>query len=341
MLASMAKSSLGDDVYREDSTTANFEAHIATLLSQPSGLFVASGTMGNQIALRTHLTQPPHSVLCDARAHVARYEAGGVASLSQALLQCVRPSNGIYLTLEDIKRAIILDEDIHYAPTRVISLENTLGGSIMPLSEVRRIAAFARDSGVKLHLDGARLWNAVAAGAGTLEEYGREFDSISVCFSKGLGAPVGSVLLGSEAFIKKARWIRKSIGGGMRQTGPLTNAARTALDEVFPKLVETHAIAKDIEKYAATLGLKAVVPVDTSMLFLDLEAAGLENQWFIDEGTKRGIKFGHSGRIVIHHQITPQAVELLKEVLSAVVKEKSEGGYNASTNGRLDYGSLN
>ncbi|KAG8958849.1 hypothetical protein FRC03_008741 [Tulasnella sp. 419] len=327
MIESIKRCSLGDAVYQEDETTAAFESHVAQLLGKESGLFVPSGTAGNQIALRVLLTQPPHSVLADHRAHVVVAEAGGVASLSQALIQAVKPSNGVYLTLEDVKDAAVIDEDIHNAPTRVISLENTLGGTIMPLNETRRIAEFARKNGIKMHLDGARLWNATAAGAGSLEDFGSYFDSITVCFSKGLGAPVGSVLVGSAAFIKKANWIRKSIGGGMRQTGILTAAAWTALDEVYPKLVATHAIAKDLETFLLGLGIATELPVETNMLFMDLKKAGLRNEWLTKEGAKRGIKFGHGGRIVIHHQISATAVNALKDTIAHVVKLRDDGAY--------------
>lgn len=160
MLDAMSRSTLGDDVYHEDETTTNFEAEIAASMKKEAGLFVSSGTMGNQLALRAHLTQPPHSVLCDFRAHIATSEAGGAAMLSQALLQTVIPKNGLYLTLEDVKKRTILSDDVHGAPTKVIALENTIGGVIFPLAEVQRISAFAREHGIKMHLDGARLWNA-------------------------------------------------------------------------------------------------------------------------------------------------------------------------------------
>ncbi|KFY32327.1 hypothetical protein V494_07873, partial [Pseudogymnoascus sp. VKM F-4513 (FW-928)] len=133
--------------------------------------------MGNQLALRALLTQPPHAVLCDDRAHILEWEAGGVASLSGALVHGVEARNGRYLTLEDVQRKVVLSDDVHACPTRVISLENTLGGSIMPLEETRRISEWARGEGIKMHLDGARLWEAVTAGAGSLEEFTRCFDT--------------------------------------------------------------------------------------------------------------------------------------------------------------------
>jgi threonine aldolase len=184
------------------------------------------------------------------------------------MVQPVWPSKGPNLTLEDVKKGVVLWDDIHCAPTRVIALENTYGGTILPLNEVHLISEFARSNNIRIHCDGARLWNAVAAGAGSFREYGAAFDSISLCFSKGIGAPVGSVLVGSKIFIDRARWIRKSIGGGMRQTGVIAGAARAALDEVFPKLAATHEIARDIEKHLHSLGLKTVLPVETNMIFI-------------------------------------------------------------------------
>ncbi len=145
----------------------------------------------------------------------------------------VLPRNGMYLTLEDIQAHATLDEDSHSCPTRVISLENTLNGMIMPLDEARRISAWCREHGVKLHCDGARLWEAVASGAGSLTDYAACFDTISLCFSKGLGAPIGSILVGDKQVIKHARWIRKMIGGGLRQSGVVAAAARVAVDETF------------------------------------------------------------------------------------------------------------
>ncbi|KAG8766874.1 hypothetical protein FRC12_006606 [Ceratobasidium sp. 428] len=344
MLAAMSSSPLGDDVYNEDETTTNLERHVADLLGHEAGLFVPSGTAGNQIALRVHLTQPPHSVLCHARSHINQYEAGGAATLSQAMIQPVFPRSTPNLTLEDVQREVITSTDIHSAPTRVIAIENTYGGTVMPLSEARRISEFARAHGIKVHCDGARLWHAAVAagGAESLKEYGKECDSVSVCFSKGIGAPIGSVLVGSKAFIDRARWIRKSIGGGMRQTGVIAGAARAALDEVFPnKLVKTHQVAKQIEAHLHSLGQKTVLPVDTNMVFIDLDAEGLDNGWLVEEAKNVGLRLGYGGRIVVHHQISAEAVEKLKGVLSTVVNKHREGGYKDRTKANGDgYGSL-
>ena len=196
MLDAIANTTLMDDVFVEDPTTNELEADMAALAGHEAALLVMSGTMGNQVALRALLTQPPHSVLCDRRSHIVNYEAGGVSSLTGALVMGVVPRNGVYLTLEDIKENAILSDDVHACPTRVISLENTLAGTIMPLEEVRKISAFARENDIKMHLDGARIWEAVAANAGSLPEFTTCFDSVSMCFSKGLGAPIGSIIVG-------------------------------------------------------------------------------------------------------------------------------------------------
>lgn len=157
MLEAISRTTLQDDVYTGDPTTQALEAHIASLTSHEAGLLVMSGTMGNQVAIRSHLTYPPHTVLCDARSHIANYEAGGISTLSGAGLITVHPSNNHHLTLEDIKKHAVISDDQHSAPTRVISLENTLNGLILPLDEARRISEFCKQNDIRLHLDGARL----------------------------------------------------------------------------------------------------------------------------------------------------------------------------------------
>lgn len=330
MLSAIQNTTLMDDVFEEDTTTTEFEAHMAQLTSHRAGLFVLSGTMGNQVALRVHLTQPPHSVLCDYRAHILEYEAGGLASLSQAMVKGVVPSNGVYLTLEDVKKNVVISDNIHYCPTKVISLENTMGGTVMPLAEIKRISAFARENGIKMHLDGARIWEAVVAGAGSLPEFCKEFDSVSLCFSKGLGAPAGSIIVGDEAFIKKARWIRKSIGGGLRQVGVLTSAARVAVEETFGKgpngegglLRNSHVTAKKIGETWTSLGGKLTLPVETNMVWIDLEDVGLTGQEFAAMAKEKGLKILPGGRLVVHYQISDEAVEKLGELMKDIIKAK-------------------
>ena len=250
-----------------------------------------------------------------------------VASLSGALVTAVVPRNGVHLTLEDVEAHAVLSEDIHACPTRVISLENTLNGMIMPLAEVRRIAAFARGHGIRLHCDGARLWEACAAGAGSLPDMCAPFDTLSLCFSKGLGAPVGSVLVGPRDVVRHARWVRKSVGGGMRQPGMLTAAARVAVDETFGRapdgsdgwLKSSHEMAKTVEALWAGMGGPLVHPVHTNMVWLDVQGAGCTAERFIELGREQGLALS-GGRLVTHYQIAQNREDVLRR-LEAVFKK--------------------
>ncbi|RKF59419.1 Aldolase vrtJ [Erysiphe neolycopersici] len=326
MLEAIKNTTLLDDVFQADPTTNDLETHLAARTSHQAALFVLSGTMGNQLALRSHLQQPPYAVLCDNRGHIFEWEAGGVATLCGALIKSVIPSNGEYLTLEDIEKNVVLGDEIHSTPTRVISLENTLGGIIMPLSETKRISKFAREYGIKIHLDGARLWEAVAAGAGSLIDYCELFDSVSLCFSKGLGAPVGSILVGEEAFIKHARWMRKSIGGGIRQSGVLTSAARVALDETFGsgpwgdggKLKASHLVAKKIAKAWTSRGGRLLRRTETNMVWLNLEASNVNDDTFINIAKENELQVS-GPRLVVHYQISEEAVDKLERVFERIL----------------------
>ncbi|KAL8933065.1 MAG: hypothetical protein Q9211_005982, partial [Gyalolechia sp. 1 TL-2023] len=264
MLQAIANCTLLDDVFVEDPTTQSLESDIAHLTGHESALLVLSGTMGNQLAIRTNMTQPPHSILADSRSHIYEWEAGGIASLSGAFPILVEPKNGRHLTLADVKGRVCLDGNVHHAPTTLISLENTLNGSILPLCEAQAISRWARSQtpALKLHLDGARLWEAVAAGAGSLKDYCVCFDSVSLCFSKGLGAPIGSIIVGSSAFIARARHIRKSIGGGLRQAGVIAAPARVAVEETFlgGKLKASHEVAMRVGRMWEERGGKLKYP---------------------------------------------------------------------------------
>lgn len=326
MLLAIQQCTLLDDVKMEDPTTLSLERFIADLSGKEDALLMLSGTMGNQVALRAHLTAPPHAILCDGRGHIINYEAGGVATLSQAMVQPLDPQNRKFLTLEEIQQHAILSDNIHACPTRVLSLENTLNGTIMPLSEVNRISAWARQNNLIMHLDGARLWEAVAAGAGTLKDFCAAFDSISLCFSKGLGAPIGSILVGTEAFIKRSRWIRKSIGGGLRQAGVVAAPARVAVEETFlgGKLTQSHQTAQRIQEIWTNLGGKLEYPVDTNMVWLDLDAHGIDTNDFIKLGDKYGLQL-HGGRLVVHYQIGEEAIEKLRRLFTDVLQNSKSG----------------
>ncbi|ROT40139.1 hypothetical protein SODALDRAFT_332299 [Sodiomyces alkalinus F11] len=243
------------------------------------------------------------------------------------------PENGIYLTLEDIARNACIDEDVHSCPTKVITLENTLNGVIMPLREMKRIAAFARQHRIALHCDGARLWEASAAGAGSLVEFCSLCDTVSLCFSKGLGAPIGSILVGSSEIINRARWIRKSIGGGLRQAGVVAAPARVAVDETFGKgpngegglLQDSHIVAKMIEDLWARFGGKVLYPVQTNMCWLDLKAAGCSTARFVELGQDAGLKL-MGNRLVAHYQIAQNqddVLQRLEQVFRRLWEEKA------------------
>lgn len=310
MLRAASHGTYKDDVRREDATTESLQSDVAAMMGHEAGLFVLSGTMGNALAVRSLLSQPPYAVMVDARSNILSWEGGHLANQAGAVIQAVQPRyNQKHLTLEDILDNIVLDEDPMSSPTRVIVVENPLHGMIMPLEEFRRITTFAREHGVKVHLDGARLWDAVAAGAGSLSDFARECDTASVCFSKGLGAPVGSMVVGSERGILQARRLRQSIGGGIHQMGVLTAMARAALSETFGErpdgqgspLAKNHHNARRIAELWVQSGGKISKPTDTCMVWLDIEAAGLPTSELVRMASEHGLRIMNE-RLVVHHR---------------------------------------
>jgi threonine aldolase len=323
MLAAIQATTLLDDVFEEDKTTKDLECLVADLTGKEAALLVLSGTMGNQVSLRAHLGGPPQSIVCDHRAHVVLYEAGGSASLCGALIKAVVPANKHHLTLEDVQANASIIDDVHYCPTRVVCLENTLNGTIMPLDECRRISAWARQHGLLVHLDGARLWEAVAAGGGSLKDYCSCFDSVSLCFSKGLGAPIGSIVVGCKAFIQKARWARKMLGGGTRQAGVISAPARVSVEETFlgGKLAAAHDKARDLGRYWQELGGTLAEPVETNMLWINLESISVKYDDVARIATGHGIRaFGD--RFVVHYQVSDEAISRLKSCMKALINHE-------------------
>ncbi|KAI0082240.1 hypothetical protein K474DRAFT_1703244 [Panus rudis PR-1116 ss-1] len=327
MYSYAAMASLGDDVYHEPSTLA-LEGHVAQLTGKEAAMFVPSGTMSNQIALRTHLKQPPYSVLCDHRAHIHKHEAGGIAFHSGAATLLVSPANGHHMTLEDVQSHIVLDRNIHYAPTEVVALENTLNGTIIPQDEVIRISDWVRGQGLIMHCDGARLWHVAIETGISMKELCDPFDSVSLCFSKGLGAPVGSCLVGSKEFIAKARWFRKLFGGGMRQTGLLAASAAYALTHNFPKLLDVHTLAKKLEADLIELGVRILSPAETCMIFFDPSPLGIDYTELAEraDALPNPIKIGGS-RLVLHIQTSPQAVDDFVALIREMAEEKKKSGF--------------
>ncbi|KAI3636581.1 hypothetical protein MIR68_005270 [Amoeboaphelidium protococcarum] len=280
MLQRMMQSSMGDDVYEEDQSTQKLEQYMAKLTGHEAALFCVTGTMTNQLAFRSWLTGALQSVLLDSRSHVWKYENHGIAYHCQAGTLPVAPDSKTgHLTVERIA-ANVLGEDVHQAKTRLVSLENTLSGSIFPFDEIQRIREYCTEHNLILHCDGARLWNASAATGISIEQYCTQFDSVSLCLSKGIGAPIGSILVGNAQLIAQARHYRKLFGGGWRQSGPLAEAAHCAIQEVFvDRDADGHSLMMKDHLNALWLSqnlLKAVPSlrimnkVETNMVFLNV-----------------------------------------------------------------------
>ena len=268
MLRAIMSAHVGDDVFGDDPTVHELEARVAAELGKEAAVFVASGTMSNQLAMRVHVG-PTDEVLCDHRAHIHCWEVGAVHATGAAIAPIVPDEGERFLTPSAVEAATRTDNCLyHHAVTKLLSLENTLNGEVMSLAQLEATCSTARGLGLNCHLDGARLWNAVAASGVTAGEYAAPFDTVSVCFSKGLGAPVGSVLVGSAAHIEKARHFRKYLGGGWRQAGLLAAACLHALDHHRDRLVEDHDAAFELANGLAALGFAIETP-QTNMVWCE------------------------------------------------------------------------
>jgi len=308
MRQAMAEAEVGDDVLGDDPTVAELERRTAEILGQDAALFMPSGTMANQVAIRCH-TQPGDEMLADANAHIYWYEAGGSAALSGVICRLLPGERGVF-SAADV-RAALRPADIHFPPTRLLAVENTHnrgGGAIWPLAQLREVCGVAREAGVRTHLDGARLWNASAATGIPEAEYAQDFDSVSVCFSKGLGAPVGSALAGSTELVARARRFRKQFGGGMRQAGIIAAGALYALAYHRERLADDHANAKRL-----AMGLSGVPGIqvnrdriETNMVYFDLERCSATS--LVEQLREAGVLVLQTGEQTIR-AVTSLAVE--------------------------------
>lgn len=271
MRQAMATAEVGDDVLGDDPTVQALERRTAEVLGTEAALFVPSGTMANQLAVRCH-TQPGDELLLDAGAHIYWYEAGAAAALSGVQCRLLPGIRGIF-TADDVRTAL-RPPDVHAAPARLVALENTHnrgGGAVWSLAQVAAVCQAAHEAGLLTHLDGARLWNAAVAGGVAEAEYARHCDSVSVCFSKGLGAPIGSALAGSVDFITRARRFRKQFGGGMRQAGIIAAGALFALEHHRARLADDHAHARLLaDGLREVAGLRVADEIDTNMVYFDV-----------------------------------------------------------------------
>ena len=273
MRRAMAAAEVGDDVLGDDPTVKELELKTAELLGKDAAIFVPSGTMANQLAIRSQ-TQHGDEIMLDANAHIYWYEAGASAALSGVICRTLPGVRGIF-TAADV-RAALRPKDIHFPPTTLLAVENTHnrgGGSIWLLEQIREVCSAAHEAGLRTHLDGARLWNASAATGIPESDYARDFDSVSVCFSKGLGAPVGSALAGSTEFVERARRFRKQFGGGMRQAGIIAAGALYALQNHRERMSDDHANAKLLASGLSGIPGISVSSdmIDTNMVYFDVE----------------------------------------------------------------------
>ena len=324
MRQAMMAADLGDDVFGDDPTINALQEKVAALFGKESALFVPSGTMGNQTAIAAQ-TQPGDEILFETGAHIFHYEVGAAAVFSGVQTHPIVGRRGV-ITVEQVKERIH-PVDVHCPRSRLVAIENThnnSGGTVYPIEEIRRMHELCREEDLKLHLDGARIWNAHVASGVAFSEYGLCFDSISACFSKGLGCPVGSVLIGSHELIERARRARKRFGGGMRQAGFLAAAAIYALDHNIERMREDH----DNARYLATAldslpGIKIdLESVQTNLVYMDVAPSGKSAQQVEDELKNRDVLAIALGptrlRCVTHLDVNrdqcEEAIEAFKDV---------------------------
>jgi len=319
MLEAMLSAKVGDDVYGEDETVNLLEQRTAQMFGMEAGLFCASGTMTNQIGIKA-LTQPNDEIICDKLAHIYNYEGGGLASNSLLSVRLVEGNRGI-ISPQQIEENINQD-NIHYPRTSIVALENTVnkgGGCYYTLPQISAIAEVCRQNGLFLHLDGARVWNSLVETQENPAEYGKYFDTISVCFSKGLGCPVGSVLLGSKETIKKAKRIRKVMGGGWRQAGYLAAAALYALENHIQRLRDDHQRAKILGSALQKASfVKEVYPVFTNIVIFEVQS-DTSSQVITEKFAEKGIKVSPFSkthiRMVTHLDFTDVMLDKTLEVI--------------------------
>jgi threonine aldolase len=318
MLNAMMTAEVGDDVFEEDPSINKLEKMAAELFGMEAAIYCVSGTMSNQIAIRCH-TQPGDEVICEVQAHVYIYEGGGIASNSGSQVKTIVGNYG-RITAAQIAAAINPD-DVHKARTSLVCLENTSnrgGGSCYDLEEIKKIRKVCDENKLILHLDGARLFNALVAKKETAAQYGKIFDSISVCLNKGLGCPIGSILIGKKDFIKKARRVRKVFGGGMRQAGFMAASGISALQHHVDRLAEDHAMAKQIaDALLKKEFCRSIFPVETNIVIMETKEGIAKT--IAEKLEKRGVRTiaiaADQIRFVTHLDISE---EMMKHTIKAI-----------------------
>ncbi|MFO7173259.1 MAG: low-specificity L-threonine aldolase [Bacillota bacterium] len=327
MRRAMYEAEVGDDVYGEDPTVNRLEELAAEILGKEAALFVVSGTQGNQVAILTH-TRRGDEVICEAEAHVYFYEVGAIAALAGCQVRPIPGHRG--MPAPEAVAAAIRPKNVHFPRTGLICLENThnrAGGTVLPQDQVEAVCAIAHQHGIPVHLDGARLFNAAVAQGRTARELAAPFDSVMVCLSKGLGAPVGSILAGRRDFIEEARRMRKLLGGGMRQAGVLAAAGIVALTTMVDRLAEDHANARRLAEGIAQIPGLAVdlKTVQTNMVFFDITDSRWDAPRLVAALEAAGVRCNAVGprrvRWVTHKDVSAadcdRALLILQETLKA------------------------
>ncbi len=321
MLKAMFEARVGDDVFGEDTAVNELESFAANMFGMEAAVFCPSGTMTNQIAINVH-TQPGEEVICEQGSHVYFYEAGGIARLSACQARTIVGNRG-QINPEQII-PLINPEDVHRARTRLVCLENTCnrgGGATYSMQNMQNIRTLCNDKQLKLHLDGARIFNAIVANNENPKDYGKLFHSISVCLSKGLGAPVGSLLLGDKGFIHEARRARKAFGGGMRQAGYLAAAGLYALQHHVERLKDDHARAQLLVNALENAGwVKSVMPVETNIVIFEVAGENSASHW-VEELKQKGVRTAATSastiRMVTHLGIVDEDVNRVLQVIGS------------------------
>lgn len=321
MLTAMMNAAVGDDVFGEDPSINALEQMAANMFGMEAALFCPSGTMTNQIAINVH-TQPGDEVICEEGSHIYFYEGGGIGKNSGCQARLIKGNRG-QITAAQIAE-VINPDDVHRARTRLVSIENTCnrgGGSCYNLNEIAEIRNLCNAHGLSLHLDGARLMNAIVAQNEDPLTYGKLFHSISLCLSKGLGAPVGSVLMGSKEFIKEARRVRKVMGGGMRQAGFLAAAASYALENQVERLSIDHAHAKKLGMVLSELNwVDSVLPVETNIVIFAIKMPATVKQvsdYLLQYNIRVSAMSSTQIRMVTHLDVSPEMIDFVIEKLHA------------------------
>jgi len=331
----IAEAEVGDDVKNEDPTVHKLQDKVAQLCGKESALFVCSGVMSNQLAIRTHITNNYNkevvlqAVIADSRAHVFKYELGGISFHTGCQVYPIKlPNASDFITASILESYIWTENDLHTPITGIICLENTLNGRVFPIEEIKKIREFADKHKIKMHLDGARLWNACIATGYSLKDYCQYFDSVSLCLSKGLGAPIGSILVGDKSFIERSKQYRKLFGGGWRQAGILAAACIYAIDNHWQKMKVDHENAKILRSGLVKLGFEADEP-QTNMVYANSKKLNITFEHIIEEIEKRNTKEEkvlieggpYEARIVVHHQTPKEGIEKLLSILESILKD--------------------